>query len=103
MIPVVCEKCGHPLTNDALACAHCGYASKNGTVPEDNCLAKQVVAPEGRDGMTIYPVPREVLDWARATFNEEDYVAALREIGRTGGVELKDFIHELEQGALPRE
>ena len=53
--------------------------------------------------MTIYPVPSEILDWARATFNEEDYLAALREIEKTGGLELKDFIHELEQGASPRE
>jgi hypothetical protein len=38
----------------------------------------------------------EVMEWARSTFNEEEHLAGLREIEATGGLELKDFIHELE-------
>jgi len=41
----------------------------------------------------------EILDWARQQSSEEEIVAGLREIRQTGGVELKDFIHELEQAA----
>ena len=42
------------------------------------------------------PVTPELLEWARRTFNEEEFRAGLREIEATGGLELKDFIHELE-------
>ncbi|SRR5260370_38526098 len=41
----------------------------------------------------------EILDWARQQSSEEEIVAGLREIRQTGGLELKDFIHELEQAA----
>ena len=40
---------------------------------------------------------------ARGQFDEEEFVAGLREIRETGGLELKDFIRELEQEAAPRE
>jgi hypothetical protein len=42
------------------------------------------------------PITPELLEWARRTFNEEEFLAGLREIETTGGLELKDFIHELE-------
>jgi hypothetical protein len=45
----------------------------------------------------------ELAAWARQTFDEEAFVAGVREVERTGGLELTDFIHELEQKALPRE
>ncbi len=45
------------------------------------------------------PVTPELLEWARRTFNEEEFLAGLREIQTTGGLEFKDFIHELEQEA----
>jgi hypothetical protein len=43
------------------------------------------------------------MEWVRRHFNEEEFVAGLREIWETGGVELQDFIRELEQEAEPRE
>jgi hypothetical protein len=45
----------------------------------------------------------EVLEWARRTFNEEEFLAGLREIETTGGVEIKDLLDELEQEIPPRE
>jgi uncharacterized protein (DUF433 family) len=45
----------------------------------------------------------ELLEWARNDLSEEEIVAGLREIRSTGGLELKDFIHELEQEAAPRD
>jgi hypothetical protein len=45
------------------------------------------------------PVTPELLEWARRTFNEGEFLAGLREIQATGGLEFKDFIHELEQEA----
>ncbi len=44
-------------------------------------------------------VPPDLLEWARRQFSEEEIVAGLREIKETGGLELRDFIHELEQAA----
>lgn len=45
----------------------------------------------------------EVLEWARRTFNEEEFLAGLREIETTGGVEIRDLLDELEQEVPPRE
>jgi hypothetical protein len=39
----------------------------------------------------------ELLEWARNLFTEEEIVAGLREVRETGGLELQDFVHELEQ------
>jgi hypothetical protein len=54
------------------------------------------------------PFPRtqlspELLEWARQQFNEEELEANLREVREKGGLELKDFIHELEQIVNGRE
>jgi hypothetical protein len=51
----------------------------------------------------IYPTPPELIEWARQNVDEAEYLAALREVEETGGVELKDFIHELEQESSERE
>lgn len=45
----------------------------------------------------------EVLEWARRTFNEEEFLAGLREIEATGGVQIVDLLDELEQEAASRE
>jgi len=45
------------------------------------------------------PVTAELLEWAQHEFSkysEEELLAGIREIETTGGLELKDFIHELE-------
>ncbi len=49
------------------------------------------------------PVTPELLEWARRTFNEEEFLAGLREIEATGGVEITDLIQEPEQEATSRE
>jgi hypothetical protein len=48
-------------------------------------------------------IPPEILEWARQQLNEEVIVAGLREIRETGGLELADFLHELEREATPHE
>jgi hypothetical protein len=45
-------------------------------------------------------IPPEILDWARQTFDEQDFLQQVREIELTGGLRLEDFIAELE--ARPR-
>jgi hypothetical protein len=42
-------------------------------------------------------VPPEILEWARQQFSEEELAAALEEFEKSGGLELKEFVHELEE------
>jgi hypothetical protein len=44
-------------------------------------------------------IPPEILEWARQTFDEKDFLAQVREIEATGGVRLEEFIAELEARA----
>ncbi len=43
------------------------------------------------------PIPPDLLEWARQTFDEEKYLAAVREIEETGGLRFEDFIGEIEE------
>jgi hypothetical protein len=45
----------------------------------------------------------EFLEQERRAFNEEEFLAGLREIEATGGVEIKDLLDELEQEVKRRE
>lgn len=53
--------------------------------------------PKETNGFPYEKVPPEVRAWALEQFSEEEIVAGLREVRETGGLELSDFIHELEQ------
>ena len=55
-------------------------------------------------GIPSEPFPREripldLLVWARQTFDEQEFLAEVREIESTGGVSLEDFISEVEKRA----
>lgn len=41
-------------------------------------------------------IPPEILEWARQTFDEEEFLRQVREIEATGGLPLEDFIAEIE-------
>ena len=41
-------------------------------------------------------IPPEIVEWARQTFDEEEFLARVREIEATGGLRLEDFITEVE-------
>lgn len=47
-------------------------------------------------------IPPELLEWARQTFDEEEFLAQVREIEATGGLKLEDFIAEVEARARSR-
>jgi hypothetical protein len=51
----------------------------------------------------LYPTPPELLEELRRTFNLEEFLADVREIERTGGVQFEDFIGELEEMVERRE
>ena len=44
-------------------------------------------------------IPPEILEWARQTFDEGEFLAHVREVEATGGLRLEDFIAELERAA----
>ena len=41
-------------------------------------------------------IPPEILEWARQTFDEGEFLTRVREIEAMGGLQLEDFIAELE-------
>jgi hypothetical protein len=89
MALTVCPKCSGDLLAQAETCPHCGFALGD--------------AGAQRSGVAANKIPQEILDWARSQFNEEEFVAGLREIRETGGLALEDFIGELEKAAAPPE
>jgi hypothetical protein len=75
-----------PTTNDASA--------PMGQVGDSAPLPSQIQREE---------ISPEILQWARQQFTEEEILAGLHELRETGGLELRDFIHELEEIANRRE
>jgi hypothetical protein len=47
-------------------------------------------------------VPPDILEWARQTFDEAEFLAHVREVEATGSLRLEDFIAELEARAKPK-
>ena len=44
-------------------------------------------------------IPPELLEWARQTFDEEEFLAQVHEVKATGGSQLEDFLPEVEARA----
>jgi hypothetical protein len=59
---------------------------------------KQAIPPPAP--MKLTP---ELLEWARNQYSDEELVAALKEFREKGGLELHEFIHELEDAARVNE
>ncbi|MBY0526576.1 MAG: hypothetical protein K2R98_24485 [Gemmataceae bacterium] len=58
--------------------------------------------PESSNPSGPFPresIPLEILEWARQTFNEEEFLAQVREIEVPGRLPLEDFIDEIEARA----
>lgn len=47
-------------------------------------------------------IPPELVEWARQTFDEDEFLAQVRELDAAGGLKLEDFIAEVEAGAQVR-
>jgi len=47
-------------------------------------------------------IPPEIVEWARQTFDKEEFLAHVWEIEAKGGLRLEDFIAELEARARPK-
>jgi hypothetical protein len=59
-------------------------------------MPKEGLGPDGR-------LTPEFSEWERRTFDIDLFSSGVREIERTGGVELKDILRDIEQGRAPDE
>ena len=58
--------------------------------------------PQHPDQSEPFPretIPPEIVEWARQTFDETEFLARVREIEATGGLRLDEFIAEVEARA----
>ena len=69
-------------------------ANTDGPVPP--ARIKPPPPPEAANWV-ITPTPPEMLQYLRDTFDEAEFMAALREVERTGGVQIDGLIDELER------
>jgi hypothetical protein len=66
---------------------------------------EQSMKPDPSNPLEPFPrerIPPDILEWARQTLDEAEFLAHVREMEATGGVQLQDFIAELEARAKPK-
>ena len=90
----------------ATLCPKCGREIPGHTAADCRCVAGSGTAapwqvkpppPPELAGRVFTPTPPEIAAEYVRTFNEEEYLAATRELERTGGVPIDDLIAELER------
>lgn len=93
----ICATCGHETVPGAV-CSGCGHAADNGVVDG----LKPLPPPEAANWIIEHPSP-DMLASARQTFNEAEFVAALREVEQGRGLHFEDFVDEIERLAHGKE
>jgi hypothetical protein len=58
--------------------------------------------PNQSDPFPRQPIPPDLLEWARQTFDEQEFLRQVRDIEATGGLPLAAFIAEVEARARGR-
>ena len=61
--------------------------------------------PDSSNPLEPFPreaIPPDLVEWARQTFDEEDFLAQVRAIEMAGGFQLEDFLLEVEARTLSR-
>ncbi|HWG41643.1 MAG TPA: hypothetical protein VN688_02575 [Gemmataceae bacterium] len=91
-----CPTCGHETTSDA-ACPDCTHV--NGSA---KAVRREPPPPEVANWV-IEPVPPEIAEHFQRTFNEEEYLAEVRKLERTGGVDIAEMLAEIERIAHGKE
>jgi len=73
--------------------------------PQQQEFLTENITPEMREWarQSKEQLTPEILEWARQQINVEEILASIREVRETGGLELRDFVQELEQLASDRE
>ena len=62
----------------------------------------QADQPDPSEPFPRQTIPPEIVEWARQTFDEEEFLAQVRELEATGGLQLEDFLAEVEARARYR-
>jgi hypothetical protein len=88
---IKCLTCGSETALDT-TCPSCGLAARNGAT-----IRRDPPPPPELAGVKFERPTPEMLEEARRTFNQEEYLAAVREIEAGGGFTLEDFIDEIER------
>jgi hypothetical protein len=93
---------------DRTASAGNGNGPTTGTPtpsPQQQEFLAENITPEMREWarQSKEQLTPEILEWARQQINVEEILASIREVRETGGLELRDFVQELEQLASDRE
>ena len=71
--------------------------------PEISAEISDILVKMAWKAESVASLTPDLLESARSQLSEEEIVARLREVEATGGLQLDDFIHELEQAAGPDE
>jgi predicted amidophosphoribosyltransferase len=100
MAEVRCPQCGRDLALDDTTCSGCGRSLTGAALADAGGSARQPSPPPEPPSGKLSP---ELMKRARQQFSEEEFLAGLHEIQKTGGMELQDFIRELEQEAEHRD
>lgn len=85
MQKIQCPACGGD-TAPETPCPRCGQIATNGAD-----------LPAEVDGWTIERPSLDVLAWAEQTFDQAEFLAAVREVEQGGGHRFEDFIDDIEQ------
>jgi hypothetical protein len=80
-----CPECGRSTEAHAPDCA-----AANGFVRKPD-------PPAEVKGWTVEKTPSDLVEWARQTFDEEEFLEGVREIEQTGGVNFEGFIGDIEE------
>jgi hypothetical protein len=92
-----CPECGQSAPPETAACPRCGRALANDVAPPPKQPIEKPVPPAEVSNWVLDRTPPEMIEEARRTFNEQDFLSEVREIERTGGVKFEDFIGEIEE------
>ncbi len=63
---------------------------------------EQAMNPDRSNPLEGFPrevLPPELVEWARQTFDEDEFLAQVREMEISGGFQLEDFLPEVEARA----
>jgi hypothetical protein len=90
-----CSKCGHDAVPDG-PCPGCGQAAVNGIAKQS--WVKPAPPPEAANWV-IDPVPPELAEDFRRSFDEAAFVADMEETLKTGGADIDALIARIERKA----
>lgn len=94
-----CPTCGHETAADT-ACPACDQAVVNGLA---KAARRDPPPPPEAANWVIEPVPPEIAEHFRRTFDEAEYWAEVREVEKAGGVNVGELLAEVERIAHGKE